>query len=194
MWTNFGNSVRQSQKVSSVISRNVRIVDIFVDFLASNELVASLKSELAAEKALGQQSRALQKQLKDRDSEVARLESQADDLTDHLSSAQSEVKSLQTKLAAARNTAANIENAAAKIPGSALKKNPVNRINSAASAEAAQAAQIAQLKEDLYSDLTGLIVRDVKKRESDSLYDCIQTGINGSLWPSVHACHPMFVC
>lgn len=148
---------------------------------ASNELVASLKAELVTEKALGQQARALQRQLKDRDTKVAQLESRSDELTGQLSSAQSEVKALQTKLAAARNTAASIESAAAKVPGSAIKKNAANRLNTAASAEAAQAAQIAQLKEDLYSDLTGLIIRDVKKRESDSLYDCIQTGANGTL-------------
>lgn len=68
-----------------------------------------------------------------------------------------------------------------KPPGSAVKNNGVNRAAlAAASAEAAQAVQIGQLKEDLYSDLTGLIIRDVKKRESDHLYDCIQTGVNGS--------------
>ena len=48
------------------------------------------------------------------------------------------------------------------------------------SAEAAQAAQIAQLKENLYSDLTGLIIRDVKREDGDDVYDCIQTGRNGS--------------
>ena len=48
------------------------------------------------------------------------------------------------------------------------------------SAEAAQAAQIAQLKEDLYSDLTGLLLRGVEKGAEENVYDCIQTGRNGS--------------
>lgn len=48
------------------------------------------------------------------------------------------------------------------------------------SAEAAQAAQVALLKEDLYSDLTGLILRGVERREESDIYDCIQTGRNGS--------------
>ncbi|GCB19477.1 monopolin complex subunit pcs1 [Aspergillus awamori] len=148
---------------------------------ASNNLIASLKAELEAQKALGQQSRSLQRQLKERDAEVAQLKSQAEEATGQLSSAQSEVKALQTKLAAARNTAASLENAASKIPGSAIKSG-ANRANAAAvTAEAAQAAQFAQLKEDLYTDLTGLIIRDVKKRPSDNLYDCIQTGSNGTL-------------
>lgn len=48
------------------------------------------------------------------------------------------------------------------------------------SAEAAQAAQIALLKEDLYSDLTGLILRGVERGDESDVYDCIQTGRNGS--------------
>ncbi|KAJ5187270.1 hypothetical protein N7449_010264 [Penicillium cf. viridicatum] len=147
---------------------------------ASNELVASLKAEIDTQRKLGLQSRGLQKQLKDRDDELARLKSSADEAQEQLASAQSEVKALQTKLAAARNTAASLEGAA-KVPGSAIKGGAANRANAAATAEAAQASQLAQLKEDLYSDLTGLIVRDVKNRESDYLYDCIQTGINGTL-------------
>ena len=45
------------------------------------------------------------------------------------------------------------------------------------------------LKEELYTDLTGLIVRDVKQRaeEGEDVYDCIQTGRNGS--ESLHAIH-----
>jgi hypothetical protein len=145
-------------------------------------LIASLKSELEAQKALGQQSRSLQKHLKERDAEVARLQTQVEEATSQLSSAQSEVKALQTKLAAARNTAASLENAALKVPGSAVKGGN-NRANAAASAEAAYAAQFAQLKEDLYSDLTGLIIRDVKRNRDDNIYDCIQTGVNGSEFP-----------
>lgn len=128
------------------------------------------------------QSRGLQKQLSDRDSEITRAKADADEARALLASAQSEAKALQTKLAAARNTAASLEGAS-KIPGSAIKGGKgviANRANAAASAEAAQAAQLARLKEDLYSDLTGLIVLDVKNRDSDNVYDCIQTGSNGS--------------
>ncbi|KAH8430263.1 putative chromosome segregation protein (Pcs1) [Aspergillus melleus] len=148
---------------------------------ASDNVVASLKEELGAQKALGQQSRNLQKQLKERDAEIAQLRAQAEEASSQVASAQTEAKALKTKLAAARNTAASLENAAIKVPGSAIKGGGANRANAAANAEAAQAAQFAQLKEDLYSDLTGLIIRDVKRRETDNLYDCIQTGINGTL-------------
>jgi hypothetical protein len=45
------------------------------------------------------------------------------------------------------------------------------------------AGQAAQLKEDLYGDLTGLIIRGVKREGEDDTYDCIQTGRNGSKYP-----------
>lgn len=109
---------------------------------------------------------------------MAKLKAQADEARSQLASSQSEIKALQTKLAAARNTAASLE--ATKVPGSAIKGGAVNRATAAATAEAAQVAQLAQLKEDLYTDFTGLIIRDVKNRETDHLYDCIQTGVNGS--------------
>ncbi|KAJ6104380.1 hypothetical protein N7523_010700 [Penicillium sp. IBT 18751x] len=146
---------------------------------ASNELVASLRTELEAQRALGQQSRSLQKQLKDRDVEMARLKTEAEEARSQLAATEAEVKALQTKLAAARSTAASLESVA-KVPGSAMKVG-ANRATAAVSAEAAQAAQLASLKEELYTDLSGLIIRDVKNRETDHLYDCIQTGVNGTL-------------
>lgn len=112
---------------------------------------------------------------------MAKLKAQADEARSQLASSQSEIKALQTKLAAARNTAASLE--AAKVPGSAIKGGAANRATAAATAEAAQVAQLAQWKEDLYTDFTGLIIRDVKNRETDHLYDCIQTGVNGSKYP-----------
>ncbi|QKX54853.1 uncharacterized protein TRUGW13939_01942 [Talaromyces rugulosus] len=151
---------------------------------SSNKLIASLKEELAAQIVRSKESRNLQKQLKDREDESNNLQSQVDDLTSELSTAQTEIKTLQTKLAAARNNAASAKTLNVEAPGSAVKAMANrNDRNAAASAntEAAQAAQLAQLKEDLYGDMTGLIIRSVKEREADHLYDCIQTGVNGTL-------------
>jgi hypothetical protein len=144
---------------------------------SANELIASLKKELAAQTALGQQARTLEEKVKERDSKMTGLESQVKDLSSQLSSAHIEITTLQTKLAAARNASTAVDGISSKGPGSAVKGTGANR-PVVASAETALAAQ---LKEDLYSDLTGLIIRDVKKRESDHVYDCIQTGINGTL-------------
>lgn len=100
-----------------------------------------------------------------------------------LSEAQVENKTLSTKLAANRKITASYESANVKVPGSAIKANGGMRI--IGSQEAAQAAQAAQLKEDLYSDLTGLIIRGVKRETEEDVFDCIQTGRNGSKLPFV---------
>ena len=57
------------------------------------------------------------------------------------------------------------------------------------SAEAAHATQVAQLKEDLYSDLTGLIMRGVEIGNDSDIYDCLQTGRNGSKFPDFYHKH-----
>jgi hypothetical protein len=142
--------------------------------------VESLKEELAAQKVLGKESRNLQKQLREREKEVTGLQSQVGDLSTQLSTAQTEIKALQTKLAAARNNSVTNDISSNKVPGSAVKNGANRNAAAGAAAEAAQAAHLAQLKEDLYSDLSGLIIRNVKKRDTDYLYDCIQTGANGS--------------
>jgi chromosome segregation ATPase len=180
--TNMEKLRKQCENITTGMFMQATYDPKLTDLSASNELVASLKPELEAQRSLGQQSRGFQKQLKDRDTEMARLQAQSDEARNQLSSAQSEIKTLQTKLAAARNTAASLESAA-KAPGSAIKGGAVNRTTVAATAEV---AQVAQLKEDLYSDLTGLIIRDVKIRESDHLYDCIQTGVNGCEFALCH--------
>jgi hypothetical protein len=36
------------------------------------------------------------------------------------------------------------------------------------------------MKENLYADLTGLLIRAVKRKDGEDEYDCIQTGRNGS--------------
>ncbi len=69
------------------------------------------------------------------------------------------------------------------MPGSALKGHNAQYKAALAQANAGQAmeaARVALLKEDLYADLTGLIVRGVKRVGEAEVFDCIQTGRNGS--------------
>ncbi len=102
------------------------------------------------------------------------------ELSNSLSEAQNENKVLQAKVASARSASATIESANSKAPGSAIKGKGSARTIMVGSAEAAQAAQAAQLKEDLYRDLTGLLVLGVERGPEADTYDCIQTGRNGS--------------
>ncbi|KAL8891244.1 MAG: hypothetical protein Q9215_001657 [Flavoplaca cf. flavocitrina] len=148
---------------------------------AANELIASLKKELATQKALAQESRNLQKQLITKDGDVSRAQALATELSNSLSETQNENRVLQAKIASTRTASSVIESANAKTPGSAIKGKGPMRTVMVGSAEAAQAAQAAQLKEDLYRDLTGLLLLGVEKGEDADLYDCIQTGRNGTL-------------
>lgn len=146
---------------------------------ASKTLVAGLKEELAKQTKLAQGTKNLQTQLEKKEKRATQLEDELEGVTTSLNKAQNEIKALQAKLTVSRNAAANAENAR---PGPGARNGTSSRLVANGNVES---VQIAQLKEDLYSDLTGLIIRDVKKRESDHLYDCIQTGLNGSKYHNV---------
>lgn len=112
--------------------------------------------------------------------ENARLKAENQKQTDALTAAQNENKTLSSKLAAAR-TAGPSE--AKNIPGSAVKPRTTGVVLPG-TAEAAKEAQLAKQKVDLYSDLTNLIILGMKKNEDDEdVYDCLQTGRNGSKLP-----------
>lgn len=125
-------------------------------------MISELKAELAAQASLS-------RQLESSETKCNGLQTQVADLTSSLTTARSEIKTLTNKLAAARSAEANV-----KVPGSALK-NHGNR-----SGLSLEAVQTAQAKEDLYGDLTGLIIRGMKHEDTEDVFDCIQTGRNGS--------------
>ena len=151
--------------------------------VAADDLIASLKKEVAAQKALAQDSRSLQKEIATRDADLTKTQALANQLSTSLSEAQNENKAIQAKLANSRNASAAVESLNARTPGSAVRgKTSANRTLMVGSAEVAQAAQVAQLKEDLYSDLTGLLLRGVERADDADVYDCLQTGSNGSMF------------
>ncbi len=124
---------------------------------ASNELIASLKKELASQVPLAQDARKLKKQMQTQEAEMTKLRSTATDLTTSLTAAQNEIKALQAKLAAARASSVAAEG---RTPARDSKKE-----SRPAPVSTSEAAQTAQMKEELYSDLTGLIIRGVKRGE-----------------------------
>jgi Chromosome segregation protein Csm1/Pcs1 len=80
-----------------------------------------------------------------------------------------ENQALQAKLSAAR-TAPEVQRG----------KMSASKLTTATNGETAQSLQMAQLKQDLYEDLTGLIIRNIDKHDNAAVYDCLQTGCNGS--------------
>lgn len=145
---------------------------------ASNRLVTSLKKELAAQALLVAESKKHEQCAQKYEEEVKRLQTENRDAASQLTTAHQEIKALQVKLATLKASAADF-----KVPAPATKSASTQKTLIVASGN--DVAQIAQLKVDLYGDLTGLIVRSVKKTEEGDTYDCIQTGRNGSKY----SCH-----
>ena len=121
---------------------------------------------------MAKESRSLKKKVELQLEEMGNLKAQIEQLKASLDEAQTQNKTLSTKLSANRGTAVSGDNTSSKPQGSNIGVN---------------GGQAAQLKEDLYSDLTGLIVRGVKREAEDDTFDCIQTGRNGSKFPDAFA-------
>lgn len=109
--------------------------------------------------------------------ENARLASENKKLTESLTTSQNESKTLSSKLAAARSSQ---QPESKNVPGSAMKPRS-NGVVLPGTAEAAKEALLAKQKVDLYSDLTNLVILGMKRNEDEEdVYDCLQTGRNGS--------------
>ena len=154
--------------------------------------IASLKTQIAQlntslaevkleNKTLSAEKKTLATENKNLSSENKKLSTENWKLSTESKTMTAENKTLSAKLAANRTAAASVESANTKATGSAVKPNGGIRLMG--TVEAAQVAQAAQLKEDLYSDLTGLIIRGVKRETEEDIFDCIQTGRNGSKSP-----------
>ncbi|KAG8166667.1 hypothetical protein KVR01_002356 [Diaporthe batatas] len=154
---------------------------------ASNELVKSLKSELAAQRQLAKEGQKSQQQFEASQARVDKLQAQVTEITTTLSEAKTEIKSLTTKLNAARaaeaTATATAQAATVRVPGSAMKPSAMGGrgIDQAQVQAQLQATQNAKMKENLYSDLTGLVVTGIRRDGPEDVYDCIQTGRNGTL-------------
>lgn len=141
--------------------------------------IAEIKAERAEIKAELSEAKVQIKAHSTVEKQLSESKAQATTLIKQLSEAQREHANLQAKLATAR--AASTERQA--LPGSAMKgaKIPVMKVMTT-TAEAAAAVQAANSKIELYTDLTGLLIRGVERRtdEQTDIFDCIQTGRNGS--------------
>jgi chromosome segregation ATPase len=141
----------------------------------ASELIASLKKELVevrkSTSSASTETTGLQKQIDSLTSSNQKLTAERDDLKGKFQVSQNEVKSLEAKLMTARQ---QISHSAQEAETAAKKLN----ISTAMTLGDAQ--KEAKMKENLYADLTGLLIRAVKRKDGEDEYDCIQTGRNGS--------------
>lgn len=142
-------------------------------------VIKALKQQITEMQSRSSELDAMKRSIAKLEKENARIATENKTLATSLTSAQNENKALSTKLAAARSASAPPETS--KIPGSAVKSRTVVLPGAP---EAAKEAQLRQLKLDLYSDLTGLVICGAKKgEENEDIFDCLQTGRNGSKSP-----------
>ncbi|KAF2029756.1 hypothetical protein EK21DRAFT_67067 [Setomelanomma holmii] len=141
-------------------------------------VIKALKQQLSELQSRTSDITSLKKELAAMSKENAQLTSDNKKLTDSLSTAQNESKTLSNKLAAARSSA---QPESKNVPGSAVKPRS-NGVVLPGTAEAAKEATLAKQKVDLYSDLTNLVILGMKRNEDEEdVYDCLQTGRNGTL-------------
>ena len=147
-------------------------------------VIVALKKELAeARKAStsSAETTALQKQVATLTTSNELLTNEAANLKASLQVAQNESKSLEAKLVASHQQLSQSATAdSSKAPGAATTRQDLSK---SVGPNAPDAQKEAKMKENLYSDLTGLIIRGVKRKEGEDEYDCIQTGRNGSTYP-----------
>ncbi|KAI6960009.1 hypothetical protein KC355_g12785, partial [Hortaea werneckii] len=162
----------------------------------ADALIAGLKKEIAElRKSSSKEHREpkespetanLRKEVSSLKTEKERMSKEHSETKEKLQTAQNEAKSLEAKLVAARQqlsastTCSNGSQQDGKgVPASAQKNSQSNR--GGASIYSSEAQKEAKMKENLYSDLTGMIIRGVKRKDGEDEYDCIQTGRNGTL-------------
>lgn len=109
-------------------------------------------------------------ELKDEIAELTQQSQQMEQLQADVSAKMANIEAIQTELAEAdqRLAQAKAENKALYLKLAASRTGP------------GENKPVAQTKEELYADLTGLIVRDVRRVDKEDVFDCIQTGRNGS--------------
>ena len=130
------------------------------------------------QKAIAQEAQSYQSQAQIHAADLSKTRKMAEQVSKSLSEAQNENKILQAKLANSRSASLAVD----RTPGSTMRgRNPgQSKVIASNTSEAGSLTQVAQLKEDLYSDLTGLILRGVEIGTEADTFDCIQTGRNGS--------------
>ncbi len=129
-----------------------------------------MKKELESQQRASRATEVLRQQLAESEVNGKDLLANVSDLKRSLVDTDREINTLKAKLAASRSTEASL-----KAPGSAMKGNAARSWTGQS-----ELMHAAHAKEDLYGDLTGLIIQSVKREDAEDVFDCIQTGRNGS--------------
>lgn len=147
-------------------------------------LIESLRDDLKAQETFSSDTKVLQKKLTAKETEISKLQTKVQELSKSLQDQQNENQMVSAKLVQTQNQLVQVQSHRnnAQVPGSAVKpgyRGPLGNPKGNTSAAAADDAWIARAKEDLYADLCGLLILNVKKENDSNVFECVQTGING---------------
>lgn len=142
-----------------------------------------LKAQQKAQEDLSAETKILKKKLAAKETETLKLQAKVQELNKSLQEQQNESKVVSAKLVQTQNQLTQAQNQRnnAQVPGSAVKpghRGPLGNLKANVSG-AADDAWLAKVKEDLYADLCGLIIVNVKKESDSNVFECVQTGVNG---------------
>lgn len=144
-------------------------------------LQSDLKAQQKAQEDFSAETKVLKKKLTIKETETSKLQAKVQELTKSLQDQQSESKVMSAKLVQAQAQAqAQVQRNNAQVPGSAVKpgyRGPLG--NPKANTGAVDDAWLARVKEELYADLCGLIIVNVRKENDSNVFECVQTGVNG---------------
>lgn len=142
----------------------------------AEKVIAALRADLEKQTALAGESKSLKEKLKANDATVAKLRSKISELGKDVAKEKKENQVLQAKLIAAQQKI--------QVPGSAVKTSAMGRgilptAKSTGVSPSGDQAWISHMKEELYGDLTNLMILSVKVDEGRRLFQCVQTGNSG---------------
>ncbi|KAF2864503.1 hypothetical protein K470DRAFT_254141 [Piedraia hortae CBS 480.64] len=138
---------------------------------ASNELITQLKKEVASLRAT----------LASQTGELSASQARVKELEAGRKALVEERDGLKEKVARAMLPSAgggSAVGASAGVGGGALPTVGAGSVGTSASVSN---METAKKKLNLYSDLTGLVITSIKTKDGEDVYDCIQTGRNGTL-------------
>lgn len=140
-------------------------------------MIETLQSDLEAQQKAQEDFSAEAKVLKKK---LTLKETKVQELSKNLQDQQNENKVMSTKLVQAQaQTRAQVQRNNAQVSGSAVKPGYRGPLGNPKTNTGVDDTWLARVKEDLYADLSGLIIINAKKEKNQNVFKCVQTGTNG---------------
>lgn len=143
-------------------------------------LQSDLKAQQKAQEDFSAETKVLKKKLAIKETEISILQTKVQELSKNLQDQQNESKVMSAKLVQAQAQAqVQAQRNNAQVPGSAVKPGYRGPLGNPKTNTGVDDTWLARVKEELYADLCGLIIVNVRKENDSNVFECVQTGVNG---------------